>query len=313
MRAFLILSALLVGCSSSPPPVDDSPVAETSVAPERAAPEPIRHVEGRAGFSWEPPGGWNMITTQESPYYVAQAPAEDGFVSNINISPGDYSGDMETYFQLSVDQLKAMYPEMVFETQDTTRDVPKLVTVNEFEPGIQIRQFFYFHNAPERSKVYVMVCTQDAMKPSLEAECDRSADSFKLQDIVAPKAWYSVDIPQGWTKKEDPSMQDDMYVNATTGFSLVINRTPFEGSVDDFEKAAQIDSYLTVSSTDTFDTAAGEAKRLTGMSVGNPEIEQRIYFVGVPGSVIMMVCTKPPNTTEMELCEKAVSSFSLLP
>lgn len=314
MRRFILLLALiLVGCSSSSPP---APTPESEEIVEKPVPKANRHIEGRGGFSWIPPGDWELMRHSQSGYYISRGEEIEGFAPNINISEEKYVGPVDVYLQASKSQLQTRFPDIEFVSESLASEtfpIARLTARNAYEPELVLQQVFYFLPAPERETMYIMVCTQREGAMDVMPQCDQSALSWQVEDFDIPKAWFKVEVPEEWTSRAHPSLEHEMKMSVT-GTSLIIVEEPFQGTLEEYLTAAipQIADF-TVKNRDVFPSAHGELVRVEGINQpeGSPEIAQRLYYLYVPSreSVLVLICTETPGADDMATCEGAVGTL----
>jgi len=307
---FLILIAAGCGSSSSQTTIDSGEIAERPVANVN------RHIEGRGGFSWIPPGNWELMRHSHSGYYISRGEETDGFAPNINISEEEYDGPVDAYLQASKAQLQLRFPEIEFVSESLATDlfpIAKLTAKNAYEPELVLRQVFYFLPAPERQTMYIMVCTQKEGAEDVMPQCDQSALSWQVEDFDVPKVWFNVEIPEDWNTRSHASLEYDMRVSPA-GSSLIVVEEIFHGSLEDYLTMAipQIADF-TVQGRDVFPSAQGELVRVEGINQpdGSPEIAQRLYYLHVPSreSILVLICTQTPGADDMAACESAVGTL----
>lgn len=135
------------------------------------------------GYSLNPPTGWVVSEFPGSPYKGLFGTRMDNFTPNINLQEDNYTGGMDSYVQLSYEQLqKLMKAERISESPFSTDNHSgvKLVTNTEFN-DLQLTQTFYFFEAPSGKKVVVTATTDRKTGRKFESIFDSILGTFQME------------------------------------------------------------------------------------------------------------------------------------
>jgi hypothetical protein len=311
----LVLGSVASGCASSSN--SEKTGTDQLAEPVVEVNEANRIVEGRGGFSWVPPAGWEITPFHSSPYKIARAPEVDGFSPNINISHEAFPGSIDIYVAAAKDALTQQFPKIEFLSSESVSqgfEHRRMVTRNTYEEGLTLIQQFYFLPIAERETYFILVCTQREGGEDLTATCDASARSFKAEAIQAEVGWFNVTAPEGWQNMPHANLQYNMWISPT-GTSLIFSEEPYQGDLSAYiDLVIQQSGEVSVQSRDSFQSTAGSLTRLlTTNKTESGDIHQRHYYLTVPqrGSVLLAICTEALGASDVGECEQTVSTLKV--
>lgn len=153
-RPLLCLILLLAALGSAAIPAS----AETE-----AAAAPVVLADGSQRVEVTLPSGWQLQPLPNLPITVGVLMTEDGAdATNVNLLCQPFDGDLGTYVQRNVDELKAMLPEFNLEEQSPVKsasgvEMTKLVTSSNPD-GKTLRQTFFLGRL-EGDLAFTLTCT----------------------------------------------------------------------------------------------------------------------------------------------------------
>lgn len=188
MRRFLLLflvlgAALATGCGPSPESVPTP--ADTPTPPATPTEHPDRHYEPAGGFSYVPPEGWEIAEpSSATAYKVARSQAGEGFAANITLVDEAFTGSLEEYVSLSIDNMGAFFEGL----QELGRDTFELdegspgvrVATENVQSGLALHQVFYFFDLG--AKKLVITCSRLAGSgEEVDVMCDASVRTLRVE------------------------------------------------------------------------------------------------------------------------------------
>jgi hypothetical protein len=188
MRSFLLLvlalcAALASGCGPSPSSVPTP--TDLPAPPAIPTDDPDRHYEPAGGFSYVPPEGWEIAQpASETAYKVARSQSGEGFSANLTMVDEAFTGSLEEYVSLSLDNMSEFFEGMQvlsrdpFETDEASSGI-RIATQN-VQTGLELNQIFYFFDLG--TKKLVVTCTRLAeSSEEVDAACDASVRTFRFE------------------------------------------------------------------------------------------------------------------------------------
>lgn len=190
--------AIPLACFPSENAKDDSQEESEAVADEPAAPapskepvpepreeEPGRHYEDDE-FSYVIPDGWETQEWPGAKYKIVMGPEENGLTPSLNIVDEAYTGSLEDYADLNIEQAEMhmldfeLFSRTDFETDHGDTAI-RFDTVNT-QQGQLFRMWFYLFDGETRN--YVLTCTAHTEAHDLDAMktiCDDAARTFRVE------------------------------------------------------------------------------------------------------------------------------------
>jgi len=143
-----------------------------------------RVFEQSGNFSYRPPLGWNVTEYPGLKYKIVFGPSENNFAVNINFVDEIYNGNLRSYIDLSIANLKEIVEEYKLLSRDTF--VTNLgisgerVIINDVQQRFFMRQIFYFIPAPD-NRYFVITCSSlDNVASKYIPIFDESMKTFEL-------------------------------------------------------------------------------------------------------------------------------------
>jgi hypothetical protein len=118
-----------------------------------------RILENNGNFSYRPPLNWNVTEYPGLKYRVLIGPTEGGLATNINFVDDTFNGNLTSYVDFNLSQLRTSSSDFRLLSRETFRTnsgiVGEKVAITYNRQGFILRQVFYF--LPERNNVYFVV------------------------------------------------------------------------------------------------------------------------------------------------------------
>ena len=143
-----------------------------------------RIFENSGNFSYRPPLDWNVREFPGLKYRVVFGPTEGGFTTNINFVDETYNGNLTSYVDICLSQLRTFLPDFRLLSRETFRNnlgtVGEKVVINNTQQGFFLRQIFYI--LPARNNIYfVITCSViDSAATGYLSIFDESIKTFEL-------------------------------------------------------------------------------------------------------------------------------------